>query len=127
MELSKKIYASAYWGVTIFILLLIVVSVLLPELRKDGVLSDEFLVISKKPLWMGLSLCGFVMWVFAIQRLAFVWQWAPLNRKMSGVLFVLLFPGFCGYYLYFVDKQERKNRAIKAAREKLDRDETPKS
>ena len=40
---------------------------------------------------------------------------------MNGVLFVLLFPGLCGYYLYFVDKQERQNRAIKAAREELDR------
>ncbi|MCF6324252.1 MAG: hypothetical protein L3J89_08020 [Gammaproteobacteria bacterium] len=125
MELSKKIYASAYWGVTIFILLLIVASVLLPELRKDGVVSDEFASISKTPLWIGLGLCGLVMWFFAIQRLAFVWQWAPLNRKVSGVLFILLFPGLCGYYLYFVDKQECKNRAIKAAREKLDLDEMP--
>ncbi|VAW88014.1 hypothetical protein MNBD_GAMMA17-1734 [hydrothermal vent metagenome] len=126
MELSKKIYACAYWGVTIFILLLIVVSVLLPELRKDGVVSEEaFASISKIPLWIGLGLCGLVMWFFAIQRLAFVWQWSPLNRKVSGVLFVLLFPGLCGYYLYFVDKQERKNRAIKAARKKLDLDETP--
>ncbi len=125
MELSKKIYACAYWGVTIFILLLIVVSVLLPELRKDGVVSESFTSIPTIPLWSGLGLCGFVMWFFAIQRLAFVWQWSPLNRKVSSVLFVLLFPGLCGYYLYFVDKQERKNRAIKMAREKLDLDETP--
>ncbi len=120
MELSKKIYACAYWGATIFILLLIVASVLLPELHKDGVVSEAFVSVSKIPLWFGLGLCGFVMWFFAVQRLAFVWQWSPLNRKVSGVLFVLLFPGLCGYYLYFVDKQERKNRAIKAARKKLD-------
>ncbi|MBL1261247.1 MAG: hypothetical protein COB33_012015 [Thiotrichaceae bacterium] len=123
MDLSKKIYASAYWGVTIFILLLIVASVLLPELRKDGVLSDAFISFSQTPLWIGLGLCGLVMWVFALQRLIFVWQWASLSRKVSAVLFIVLFPGLCGYYLYFVDKQERVNRAIKAAREKLDLDE----
>ena len=123
MEPSKKIYAFAYWGVTIFIALLIVVSVLLPELHKDGVVSDEFAVISKTPLWIGLGVCGLVMWAFAIQRLAFVWQWASMNKKISGVLFVLLFPGLCGYYLYFADKQERENRVIKAAREKLDQEE----
>ncbi len=120
MELSRKIYACAYWGVTIFILLLIVASIFLPELRKDGLVSESFASISKTPLWIGLGLCGLVMWIFAIQRLVFVWQWAKLSRKVGGVLFIVLFPCLCGYYLYFVDKQERQNRAIKAAREKLD-------
>jgi len=117
---NNKIYACAYWGMTIFILLLIASAVLLPELRKDGVVSEEMASFLKMPLWIGLGVCGLVMWVFAIQRLAFVWEWSPKKRKVGGVLFVLLFPGLCGYYLYFVDKQERENRAIKAAREKQD-------
>ena len=121
MENNNKIYAYAYYCTTIFILLLIVSVVLLPELRKDGVVSEEIASFSKFPLWIGLGVCGLVMWIFAIQRLAFVWEWSPKSKRVNGVLFVLLFPGLCGYYLYFVDKQERENRAIKAAREELDR------
>jgi len=118
---NNKIYACAYWGMTIFILLLIIASVIVPELRKDGIVSEQIASFSRMPLWIGLGACGLVMWVFAIQRLAFVWEWTPKNKRINGVLFVLLFPGLCGYYLYFVDKQERQNRAIKAAREELDR------
>ncbi len=64
-----------------------------------------------------LVLCGLVMWAFAIQRLVFVWRWSSVNKKISGLLFVMLFPAICGYYLYYMDKQEAEQEARKSARQ----------
>jgi len=122
MRVNNKIYTYGYWGVTIFIALLIASSVLLPELRKDGVVSDEFAAMSKTPLWTGLGLCGFVMWVYAIQRLSIVWKWSPVNKKISGVMFVLLFPGLCGYYLFFMDRQEAEREVRKVTHNEASND-----
>ena len=66
---NNKIYACAYWGMTIFILLLIIASVILPELRKDGIVSEEIASFSKMPLWIGLGVCSLMMWVLPFSAL----------------------------------------------------------
>ncbi len=122
MVLNNKIYTCGYWGVTLFIALLIVSAVILPELQKDGVVSKEFSAMLKPPLWAGLVLCGVVMWGYAIQRLSIVWKWSSNNKKISGVMFVLLFPGLCGCYLFFMDRQEAEKEAHKAAQKPASND-----
>ncbi len=117
MGITKKIYACGYWGATLTIVLLIVTSILMRELRKEGVVSEVVVTKTKETLWFALVLCGLVMWAFAIQRLVFVWRWSSVNKKISGLLFVMLFPAICGYYLYYMDKQEAEQEARKSARQ----------
>ncbi len=116
MENSNKIYAWSFSASLILIPLFVVLSILTPELIKEGMASEAALSTAKTALLGGLILCGIVLWCYAIQRLAYVWKWSSTSKKISGVVFVIVFPGVCGLYQYYLDSEEIKREARKAAR-----------
>ncbi len=96
---------------------LIITFVLTPVLHKEGIINEGVFSMVKVPLWGGIALCGVVMWGYAIQRLAYVWQWSPTIQKITGVIFIILFPGLSGFYLYYHDRGESQKEARRLKRE----------
>lgn len=96
---------------------LIITFVLTPVLVKEGIIAEGVGAVVRMPLLGGIALCGVVMWAYAMQRLAYVWPWSPMMQKITGVIFVLLFPGFSGFYLYYLDRGESQKEARRLKRE----------
>ncbi len=97
---------------------LIITFVLTPVLVKEGIIGAGVGAMVREPLLAGIVLCGIVMWAYAIQRLVYVWPWSPLMQKITGIIFILLFPGFSGFYLYYLDRGESQKEARRLKRER---------
>jgi len=117
MKIDNRLYAACYWALMLLIPALIITFVLIPVLLKEGIIAEGVSAVVKTPLLSAIALCGVAMWAYAMQRLAYVWPWSSTMQKISGVIFVLLFPGFSGFYLYYLDRGESQKEARRLKRE----------
>ncbi len=104
MKIDNRLYAVCYWALMMLIPALIITFVLTPVLVKEGIIDAGVGVMVRESLLAGIVLCGIVMWAYAIQRLVYVWPWSPVMQKITGIIFILLFPGVSGFYLYYLDR-----------------------